>query len=106
MIAYGATTLRQAVTAARLGHAGEPPREPPAGRLTLQQFVDREIDDARRARIDASLTDDGAVVRLGIRYVVLPCHVAHEHNVGWVLVRDDPGAIAHYTRLFGGAAHG
>jgi hypothetical protein len=104
MIAYGATTLHHAVQAARHlapGAGGGPPRAPI--RLTRAQFIEREIADARAAHIPAEPTDDGTgLVRHGLRYVAQPFHLDHEHNVGWVLVRDDPMALAHFARLFGG----
>lgn len=102
MIAYSAE-------ATRLSHLVNPPRPPlvaepspflPPIRLTLAQFIEHEIRESRL--VPTERTADGrGVVRWGIRYVALACACRHGDNPGWVLVRDDPHAIAHYQRLFG-----
>lgn len=105
MIAYGASVARQAAIRASLGNPpARPATAPPMPamhvrppRLTRAQFIAREAADKI---VPTTATDDG-VIRWGIRYLAMPCYVEHEHNPGWVLVRHDPGAIAHYERLFG-----
>lgn len=101
MIAYAANPVVQppAIAAAP---SPAPSRRPPP--LTREAFIVRE---AANRHVYTEATPDGlGVVRWGIRHVALPCHVDSEHNPGWVLVRDDPFAIAHYQRLFGEAASG
>lgn len=119
MIPYAAVAARQAAVRAQLGRAPptghaviqppiahdlrvEPapePAAPPPPRLTRDQFLAREV----RSLVLTILTADRlGVMRWGVRYVAVACAGQHEHNPGWALVRDDPFALAHFQRLFGG----
>lgn len=93
MMAYGAATARTLAPPATVAAGGG---LPPI-RLTRAQFIAREAADRH---IYTEATEDG-VIRWGVRYLALPCHVDHPLNPGWALVRDDLMAIAHYERLFG-----
>jgi len=100
MIVYSPEAQRLSAQRAVASPADATPPAPV--RLTRAQFIAREIAESRLVHTVAT-ADGRGVIRWGdLRYVAMPCPVDHPLNPGWVLVRDEPGALAHYRRLFGG----
>lgn len=91
--------ISHAATAQHAAHLARLARDPSVRRLTRAEFIAREVAEGTLVR--TTPTPDGlGVVRWDVRYLARPCPVDHPLNPGWVLVRDEPGALAHYAKLF------